>query len=224
MLGHRGVRLGITWPEIYEMQIRAVLEAVTELKKKGVKTQPEIMFPLVCATSELTRMHALADKIAADVREKTGINVDFHLGTMIEVPRAALVAGELAQHAQFFSFGTNDLTQTALGLSRDDAGKFLNDYVDQGLLDRDPFVSIDQAGVGELMRIACERGRKTRPDLELGLCGEHGSDPRSIAFCSELGLHYVSCSPYRVAAARLAAAQVVARTDVAGTVAVQDKV
>ena len=204
MLGHRGCRLGVTYPEIYEMQARAIFEAACSLDEAPI---PEIMIPLVATARELELMKAVVDRAAEAVFAETGRHVDYLVGTMIELPRAALRAGEIAAGAAFFSFGTNDLTQTTLGVSRDDAARFLGDYVDQGIYPRDPFVSIDVEGVGELVRLAAERGRATRPDLKLGICGEHGGDPASIAFCAEVGLDYVSASPYRVPIARLAAAQ-----------------
>ena len=204
MLGHRGCRLGITYPEIYEMQARAIFEAQAEiLKETGKAPVPEIMIPLVSIPAELA---FLKQRIAAVAAETAGAG-DYRIGTMIELPRAALMAGEIAKDAEFFSFGTNDLTQTTFGLSRDDAGRVLKHYIENGLLERDPFVSLDRAGVGDLVRIAAERGRATRSDIKLGICGEHGGDPASIRFCAELGLDYVSCSPYRVPIARLAAAQ-----------------
>ena len=202
MLGHRGCRLGVTWPEIYEMQARAIFEAAAETGAK-----PEVMVPLVVAGRELERIKAVIDRIAAVVAEETGRALDYVVGTMIELPRAALRAAEIAASAEFFSFGTNDLTQTAFGISRDDAGSFLGVYRDSGILPSDPFETLDIDGVGELVRIAAERGRAARPDLKLGICGEHGGDPASIAFCHGIGLDYVSCSPYRVPIARLAAAQ-----------------
>ncbi len=202
MLGHRGCRLGITWPEIYEMQARAIFEAAAE-----TGAEPEVMVPLVAAGSELERIGAVIDRTAAMVAEETGRALAYSTGTMIELPRAALRAAEIAAAAEFFSFGTNDLTQTAFGISRDDAGSFLGAYRDSGILANDPFETLDIEGVGELVRLAAERGRATRPDLKLGICGEHGGDPASVAFCHEIGLDYVSCSPYRVPVARLAAAQ-----------------
>ncbi len=202
MLGHRGCRLGITWPEIYEMQARAIFEAAAE-----TGAEPEVMVPLVAAGSELERIRAVIDRTAATVAEETGKALVWSTGTMIELPRAALRAAEIAAAAEFFSFGTNDLTQTAFGISRDDAGSFLGAYRDGGILASDPFETLDIEGVGELVRIAAERGRAARPDLKLGICGEHGGDPASVAFCHEIGLDYVSCSPYRVPIARLAAAQ-----------------
>ena len=208
MLGHRGVRLGITYPEIYEMQVRAILEAALNVEAGGGKpVQLEIMVPLVGYKSELDRIKERIDAVAAAVKAQRGKLPHYMVGTMIELPRAALRAGEIAQTAEFFSFGTNDLTQTTIGISRDDAGMFLTDYLKQGVIARDPFVTIDVEGVGELVRIAAERGRKTRPDLKLGICGEHGGDPDSIRFCHDSGLDYVSCSPFRVPVARLAAAQ-----------------
>jgi pyruvate,orthophosphate dikinase len=208
MLGHRGVRLGVTFPEIYEMQVRAIFEgAVAVAKETGKTPHPEIMIPLVGMMKELQLSHAQVDKVAAEVFAETGTKVEYTVGTMIELPRAAILAGQIAEAADFFSFGTNDLTQTVFGLSRDDAGKFLPYYVDAGILPKDPFVSIDVEGVGELVRLAAEKGRKTKPNLKLGICGEHGGDPASIAFCEKVGLNYVSCSPFRVPVARLAAAQ-----------------
>jgi pyruvate,orthophosphate dikinase len=204
MLGHRGCRLGVTYPEIYEMQARAIFEAAVSLEVAPV---PEIMIPLVATRRELELMKAVVDKAAQDVFAETGKSVEYLVGTMIELPRAALRAGDIAAAAEFFSFGTNDLTQTALGVSRDDAARFLQIYVEKGIYAKDPFVSIDVEGVGELIEIAAERGRKARPEIKLGICGEHGGDPASIAFCEKVGLDYVSASPYRVPIARLAAAQ-----------------
>ncbi|VVT15967.1 pyruvate, phosphate dikinase [Erythrobacter sp. EC-HK427] len=208
MLGHRGCRLGITFPEIYEMQARAIFEAAVAVTGEGGEpVVPEVMIPLVATKKELEILRALVVRTANTVFEEMGASVDYLTGTMIELPRAALMAGEIAEEARFFSFGTNDLTQTALGVSRDDAGRFLGSYVDQGIYERDPFVSLDIDGVGQLVEIAVERGRATRPDIKLGICGEHGGDPESIAFCEKVGLDYVSASPYRVPIARLAAAQ-----------------
>jgi pyruvate,orthophosphate dikinase len=206
MLGHRGCRLAITYPEIYAMQVRAILLAAREVRDAGVTCVPEIMIPLAMTKIELTRMKELVERVAAEVFAD-GNNVPYAFGTMIELPRAALRAAELAEPAEFFSFGTNDLTQCTMGLSRDDAGKFLPAYVDTGVLPKDPFVSLDQDGVGELVQIASERGRKQRPNIKLGVCGEHGGDPQSVRFFHGVGLDYVSCSPFRVAIARLAAAQ-----------------
>jgi pyruvate,orthophosphate dikinase len=208
MLGHRGCRLGVTYPEIYEMQARAIFEAACSLAEAPV---PEIMIPLVATRRELELMKDVVDKTAEAVFAETGKRVDYLVGTMIELPRAALKAGEIAEVGAFFSFGTNDLTQTTLGVSRDDAARFLTTYVDKGIYPQDPFVSIDEEGVGELIALAAERGRKSRPDIKLGICGEHGGDPRSIFFCEKVGLDYVSASPYRVPIARLAAAQAALR-------------
>ena len=208
MLGHRGCRLGVTYPEIYEMQARAIFEAAVDVaQKSGDAPIPEVMVPLVATRRELELMKAVIDKTAEAVFAEKGRRVEYLVGTMIELPRAALKASEIAEVGEFFSFGTNDLTQTALGVSRDDAARFLTSYVEQGIYPKDPFVSLDVEGVGELISIAKERGRKTRSSLKLGICGEHGGDPASIAFCEEAGLDYVSCSPYRVPIARLAAAQ-----------------
>jgi pyruvate,orthophosphate dikinase len=208
MLGHRGCRLGITYPEIYEMQARAIFEAVVEVQKKAGKTViPEIMIPLVATRKELDLMKVVIDQVASEVSQLSGEKLEYLVGTMIELPRAALRAGDIAESADFFSFGTNDLTQTTFGLSRDDSASFLEKYQQQGILEHDPFASLDIEGVGELITIACERGRKVRNNLKLGICGEHGGDPASVFFCHQAGLDYVSCSPYRVPIARLAAAQ-----------------
>jgi len=207
MLGHRGVRLGITYPEITEMQTRAIIEAACMLAKEGVKCQPEIMIPLVGLVKELRDQAAIVHRVAAEVFKAQGVKVKYLVGTMIEVPRGSVTAGEIAAEAEFFSFGTNDLTQLTFGFSRDDIGKFLSVYQSKKILERDPFASLDTVGVGELVRMGCERGRQTRPDLKLGVCGEHGGDPSSIHFFEKVGLNYVSCSPYRVPVARLAAAQ-----------------
>ncbi len=208
MLGHRGCRLGITYPEIYEMQTRAIFEAQALVEKEtGVKPVAEIMVPLVAVPKELEILKARIDAVAAAVADESGVAPVYLTGTMIELPRAALCAGDIAKSAEFFSFGTNDLTQTTYGLSRDDAGKFLGDYLEAGIFEKDPFVSLDQEGVGDLIKIGVERGRATRGGLKLGICGEHGGDPASIRFCESAGLDYVSCSPYRVPIARLAAAQ-----------------
>ncbi|SOD96001.1 pyruvate, phosphate dikinase [Caenispirillum bisanense] len=210
MLGWRGCRLGVSFPEIYEMQARAIFEAAVEVaQKSGETVVPEVMIPLVGTKKELDLMKAVVDKAAEEVFAAKGKRLDYVVGTMIELPRAALRAGDIAETAHFFSFGTNDLTQTTLGMSRDDAGPFLHYYREKGIYEKDPFASLDQDGVGELVEIAAARGRKTRPDIKLGICGEHGGDPSSIAFCEALKLDYVSCSPYRVPVARLAAAQAV---------------
>jgi pyruvate,orthophosphate dikinase len=211
MLGHRGCRLGISFPEITEMQAQAIFEAACELRREGKNPFPEVMIPLVGSLPELHEQKAIVERIANATQKSYGVKVRYLIGTMIELPRACMVADEIAEEAEFFSFGTNDLTQTCLGLSRDDAGKFLPSYVLNGILPEDPFVSIDRDGVGALMRIAITKGRKTRKKLEIGICGEHGGDPKSVAFCHDIGLDYVSCSPYRVAIARLAAAQAALR-------------
>ncbi|MAO55039.1 MAG: pyruvate, phosphate dikinase [Rhodospirillaceae bacterium] len=207
MLGHRGCRLAIAYPEICEMQARAIFEAQAEIMKEGKKAFPEVMVPLVSLKKELQVQKEIIDRVAKEVMKEQGIDLPYMVGTMIELPRACMIADEIAEEAEFFSFGTNDLTQTTYGFSRDDAGTFLDIYMRQGVLEQDPFVSIDQDGVGELVQIGVERGRKTRPDIKLGICGEHGGDPASVAFCHRIGLTYVSCSPYRVPIARLAAAQ-----------------
>ena len=207
MLGHRGCRLGVTYPEIYEMQVRAIIEAACELSKQKVKIIPEIMIPLVGHVNELKMMRELTVKTADEVQKAYNTNITYTVGTMIELPRAAITADEIAPQADFYSFGTNDLTQTAFGLSRDDAGRFLPYYVEKGILENDPFISLDQPGVGLLMQIGVEKGRKVKKNLKMGICGEHGGDPKSVEFCHKIGLDYVSCSPYRVPIARLAAAQ-----------------
>jgi pyruvate,orthophosphate dikinase len=207
MLGHRGVRLGITYPEITEMQTRAIIEAACQLAKEGLKVVPEIMIPLVGHVKELRDQKAVVDRIAAAVMKEQGVRIKYLVGTMIEVPRGATTADEIAEEAQFFSFGTNDLTQLTFGFSRDDIGKFLGSYQDKKILDKDPFATIDTVGVGSLVALAVEKGRSARPDLKLGICGEHGGDPSSIHFFEKVGLDYVSASPYRIPVARLAAAQ-----------------
>jgi pyruvate,orthophosphate dikinase len=208
MLGLRGCRLGVSFPEIYEMQVRAIIEAACEVAAAGHPAPiPEIMHPLVAKGEEMKFLRELTDRVARQVIAEQGRQIQYAVGTMVELPRAALRAADLAEYAEFFSFGTNDLTQTTFGISRDDSGRFLNAYIDKGIFERDPFVSIDQEGVGDLIRIAAERGRAARPDVKLGICGEHGGDPASIAFCESVGLDYVSCSAYRVPIARLAAAQ-----------------
>lgn len=211
MLGHRGCRLGISYPEITEMQARAIFEAACELRKQGKNPFPEIMIPLVGSRGELIAQRKIVEQVARETMAAYGVRLRYLIGTMIELPRACLVADEIAEEAEFFSFGTNDLTQTCLGLSRDDAGKFLPTYVIDGLLPEDPFVSLDRDGVGALMRIAITKGRKVQRNLEMGICGEHGGDPKSVAFCHEVGLDYVSCSPFRVPIAKLAAAQAALR-------------
>ena len=208
MLGHRGCRLGVSYPEIYEMQVRAIMEAACEIVASGKPAPiPEIMHPLVAKGEEMKFLRELTDRIASAVLAERGLKIDYKVGTMVELPRAAIRAADLAEHAEFFSFGTNDLTQTTFGISRDDSGRFLGAYVDKGIFEKDPFVTLDQEGVGDLIRLAVERGRGARGDLKLGICGEHGGDPASIDFCEKQGLDYVSCSAYRVPIARLAAAQ-----------------
>jgi pyruvate,orthophosphate dikinase len=207
MLGMRGCRLGIVYPEIYLMQVRAIMEAACAVAKEKVKVIPEIMIPLIGHVNELARLRKESDDLCKQVIAETGQKVAYMIGTMIEVPRAALTADEVAREAEFFSFGTNDLTQMGFGLSRDDSGTFLPVYVDSGILPVDPFASLDQEGIGQLMVVAVGKGRKVRPNLKIGICGEHGGDPSSIDFCHRTGLDYVSCSPYRVPVARLAAAQ-----------------
>jgi pyruvate,orthophosphate dikinase len=207
MLGHRGCRLGIAYPEITEMQARAIYEAAADVIEKGGKVEPEVMIPLVGSKKEIDDQAAIVKRVHAEVQQARNLKIKLSVGTMIEVPRGALTAGEIAQTAEFFSFGTNDLTQTTFGLSRDDLGPVLASYVEKDIYTVDPFVSIDRDGVGRLMRIAIEDGRRTKPDLKLGICGEHGGDPASVEFCDAIGLDYVSCSPYRLPVARLAAAQ-----------------
>jgi pyruvate,orthophosphate dikinase len=206
MLGHRGCRLGISYPDITWMQAQAIFEAAVNVQKQGVRVCPEIMIPLVSTAEELQRQRKIVDDVAEEIFFQCGTRVEYMVGTMIELPRAALTAATIAEHAQFFSFGTNDLTQTTFGLSRDDAGRFLPKYVEDGILPDDPFQTLDQEGVGQLVEIASRLGRGVKPDLKLGVCGEHGGDPRSVAFFHKVGLDYVSCSPYRVPIARLAAA------------------
>ncbi|MDP3767223.1 MAG: putative PEP-binding protein, partial [Dehalococcoidia bacterium] len=207
MLGLRGCRLGIVYPEVNEMQVRAIFRAAATVAKEGVRVHPEVMIPLVGFETELKRLRALLERVAKETMQEEGTEVPYLFGTMIELPRAALTAGEIANHAEFFSFGTNDLTQTTLGLSRDDAeASFLTHYLNEGILPDNPFETIDQVGVGALVRSATEAGRKTRPALKVGICGEHGGDPRSVEFFHRTGLDYVSCSPFRVPIARLAAA------------------
>jgi len=206
MLGHRGCRLVVTYPEIAEMQTEAVISAACELKKEGIDARPEIMIPLVGFKAELDFNTEIVRRIASETMAKYGMEIEYKLGTMIEVPRGAVTADKVAETAEFFSFGTNDLTQMTLGFSRDDAGKFIKEYVNKNIFEKDPFQTLDQEGVGELVKIAVAKGKATRPNIKLGICGEHGGDPKSIEFCHNAGLTYVSCSPYRVPIARLAAA------------------
>jgi pyruvate,orthophosphate dikinase len=210
MMGHRGVRLGITYPEVSEMQIRAILEGAAEVIKEGQKAFPEIMIPVVCDVAEYRNQAALVKKIYPEVLAKYGLKkIPYMVGTMIEIPRAALLADKIAEEAEFFSFGTNDLTQMTYGFSRDDVGAFVPGYLAKKIIPVDPFQILDQAGVGQLIQMGVERGRKTRKDLKVGICGEHGGEPSSVMFCHRVGMNYVSCSPYRIPIARLAAAQAV---------------
>ena len=212
MLGHRGSRLGISFPEIYRAQARAILEAASELRRQGVKVIPEIMLPLIGERKEFELLAADIREVAREVASRDSGRLQYHIGTMIEVPRACIEAGEIGAVADFFSFGTNDLTQMTYGLSRDDSSKFLDDYLTRGIYRKDPFQELDTEGVGSLMRIAIERGRKVKKRLTIGICGEHGGDPASVRFCHSLGLDYVSCSPFRLPVARLAAAQAALQT------------
>jgi pyruvate,orthophosphate dikinase len=207
MLGHRGCRLGITHPEIYGMQVRAIMEAACTVAEQGGKVEPEIMIPLTGTVGEMRLTYEQTKRIADGVVAEMGVPVRYTIGTMIEVPRAALIADQIARDAEFFSFGTNDLTQLTFGYSRDDVAKFLPDYLQKGLLAHDPFAVLDREGVGELIRIGIERGRRTRSDLKVGICGEHGGEPSSVEFCHQVGMTYVSCSPFLIPIARLAAAQ-----------------
>ena len=207
MMGHRGVRLSISYPEIAEMQTKAVIEAAIEVNKEGNQVVPEIMIPLVGEKNELDYIKAVVVQTADELIAAHGVKLEYRVGTMIEIPRAALLADQIAKSAEFFSFGTNDLTQMTFGFSRDDAGKFLSDYYEKKIFENDPFAHIDQSGVGQLMEIATQKGRTIRQDLKVGICGEHGGDPQSVEFCHRIGLNYVSCSPFRVPIARLAAAQ-----------------
>ena len=207
MLGHRGCRLGVTYPEIYDMQVQAIVEAACNVKKKGVTVYPEIMLPIISTEQEFDILKDDVHRIAKEVMKKKGMKVEYMVGTMIELPRAALIADKIAKHAEFFSFGTNDLTQMTFGFSRDDVGSFVPDYIEKGILEKDPFQILDQEGVGQLVEIGIKRGRSTRPELKVGICGEHGGNPQTVAFCHKVGMNYVSCSPFRVPIARLAAAQ-----------------
>ncbi len=207
MMGHRGCRLAVTYPEIAKMQTRAVMEAAINVDKTGLKVVPEIMIPLTCDINEFKYVKNIVVETINEVFKENNYKLDYKIGTMIEIPRAALTADKIAEEAEFFSFGTNDLTQMTFGFSRDDAGKFLNDYYSKQIFESDPFARVDQEGVGELIRMAVEKGKSVRPDIKLGICGEHGGDPSSVDFCHRTGLTYVSCSPFRVPIARLAAAQ-----------------
>jgi len=214
MLGHRGCRLGITYPEVSEMQARAIFQAAVTVAKQGVKVFPEVMVPLVGLVQEMASQKAIISRVAEEVFAQENRRVSYSVGTMIELPRAALLAGPIAAEAEFFSFGTNDLTQTVFGFSRDDINKFLPFYVEHGLLKQDPFDVLDQEGVGQLVRLGVERGRAANPRLKIGICGEHGGEPNSVEFFHSAGLNYVSCSPFRVLTARLAAAQAAAKQKV----------
>lgn len=207
MLGHRGCRLAITFPEIAEMQTEAIISAAASLIKEGMNIVPEIMIPLVSHPNELKLLKEIIEKKSEEIIKREKVNMDYKIGTMIEVPRGALEADKIAEYAEFFSFGTNDLTQMTFGFSRDDAGKFLKDYLNKNILEKDPFQVLDQEGVGQLIEIAVKKGKKNKPNLKIGICGEHGGEPSSIEFCHKIGLDYVSCSPFRVPIARLAAAQ-----------------
>jgi len=207
MLGLRGCRLGILYPEITEMQARAIFEAVCNVAREGVKVIPEVMVPLVSHKNEIKVQKDIINRVAHEVFEEKGMKIKYMIGTMIELPRSAITADEIAEYAEFFSYGTNDLTQTTFGFSRDDVAKFVPLYIEMGILKNDPFKTLDQPGVGDLIKMGIERGRKTRPEIEIGICGEHGGDPASVEFCHRVGMNYVSCSPYRVPIARLAAAQ-----------------
>jgi pyruvate,orthophosphate dikinase len=207
MLGHRGCRLGITYPEITEMQARAIFEAAAIVQKKGIKVEPEVMIPLISGQEEFIEQEVIIRRVADEVMKEQGVKIKYKVGTMIEIPRAAITAKKIAEHAEFFSFGTNDLTQMTYGLSRDDSASFLPYYVEKEIIKRNPFESIDTDGVGMLMKYAVDEGRASQPKIKLGICGEHGGEPDSISFCNELKLDYVSCSPFRVPVARLAAAR-----------------
>ncbi len=207
MLGHRGCRLGVTYPDIYNMQVRAIMEAAVNCQQRGVEVHPEIMIPLVGTDEELRVCREAAEQVCQEVLEEAGVRVEYKIGTMIEVPRAALTADQVAEYADFFSFGTNDLTQMTYGFSRDDVGAFVPEYVEREILENDPFQVLDQTGVGQLVAMGVQKGRQTNPGLKVGICGEHGGEPRSVKFCHRVGLNYVSCSPYRVPVARMAAAQ-----------------
>ena len=207
MLGHRGCRLGVTYPEMYDMQVQAIVEAACAMKKKGITVFPEIMLPIISTELEFSILKDAVHRVAKEVLQKKGMEIEYKVGTMIELPRAALIADKIAKHAEFFSFGTNDLTQMTFGFSRDDVGSFVPEYIEKGILEKDPFQILDQEGTGQLVEIGIKKGRTTRPDLKVGICGEHGGNPQTILFCHKIGMSYVSCSPFRVPIARLAAAQ-----------------
>ena len=211
MLGYRGCRLGLTYPEITEMQAKAIFGAACKVAKEGIKVIPEVMIPLVGIKAELKLQREIVERVAKEVMEEEGIKIKYLVGTMIELPRAAITADEIAEFADFFSYGTNDLTQTTFGFSRDDVAKFINIYIEKGILSKDPFQVMDQSGVGELVKMGLEKGKAVKPELEVGICGEHGGEPSSVEFCHRIGLDYVSCSPYRIPVARLAAAHAVLR-------------
>jgi len=217
MLGHRGCRLGITYPEIYDMQVRAIIEAACNVRKKGIKVHTEIMIPLISAEQEFSALKVRVWEVALKTMDKKRATFPFSVGTMIELPRATLIADKIAKHAEFFSFGTNDLTQMTFGFSRDDVVSFVPEYIEKGILEKDPFQVLDEDGVGELVKIGIQRGRSVRPDLKIGICGEHGGNPQTIAFCHKVGMDYVSCSPFRVLIARLAAAQAALQQPVSQT-------
>jgi pyruvate, orthophosphate dikinase len=214
MLGHRGVRLAIVYPEIYQMQAKAIMEAVCELAKEGIKVSPEIMIPLVISSEEFSIIKGLIEEVCLEVKDSYKVDPEYKIGTMIETPRAALLAGKIAASAEFFSFGTNDLTQTTLGISRDDAGRFLPKYLEKKIFKDDPFLSLDQEGVGSLIKVGVRAGREANKDIQVGICGEHGGDPETIEFCYKIGLDYVSCSPFRIPVARLAAAQAKIKSEI----------
>ena len=213
MMGHRGCRLAVTYPEIAKMQTKAVIEAAINVNKEGLNVEPEIMIPLVGEVKELKYVKNIVCETADEIIKNSGVNLKYKVGTMIEIPRAALTADEIAKEAEFFSFGTNDLTQMTYGFSRDDASKFLKDYYDKQIFESDPFAKLDQVGVGKLVKMAVELGKQTRPDIHLGICGEHGGEPSSVEFCHKVGLDYVSCSPFRVPLARLASAQAAIKSE-----------
>jgi len=224
MLGHRGSRIGITYPEIYKMQATAIFEAMVEVKKSGIKPSVEIMVPLIATEKEMIILKELIENVAKEISEQHGEKLDYQIGTMIELPRSALISHKIAEHAEYMSYGTNDLSQTTFGLSRDDSSTFIPEYVEKGIFLGDPFVSLDQEGVGELIKISALRARQTRKNIKLGICGEHGGDPASIRFFNDLGFDYVSCSPYRIPIARLAAAQSVIESAISESISSGKKI